>query len=301
MNHLSQNLKLLSKSELILSTVAAVKTERLSTLQVLHHFCEIERRRLYLEKGYSSLFDMAVKYFGFSASGAQRRIYSMRLIQDMPEAEIKIKNGELTLTTAASVQTYFKASKRLPKAERKEVLSSCLNKSSREVDKELASRQPAKDKRDDIRYTDADRLRLSLNISEDLYEKLEKLKHRWGVKKVEDVINRLADTELSSSTVSVADRGRESEKSVATLPAPVVQTRYIPKVTRRIVAKRNQEKRCVYKDPITQTQCEESNKLQFDHIKPYSKGGPNLAENLRLMCGHHNRLVWNKDQKLHPD
>ncbi len=281
----SLKLRSLSKCELLLSAEAAVKTERLSTLQVLHHFREIERRGLYREKGYSSLFDMAVKHFGFSASGAQRRIYSMRLIRDMPEAEQKIERGELTLTSAARVQSFLKEKQGLPKEEKAKVLSSCLNKSSREVEKELASRNPIKDKRDDIRYTNSDRLRLSLNISEELFQKLEKLKQVLGLQKVEDVIHRLADKELN------IDKPRGS------LPAPVVRTRYIPKVTKRIVIKKNHEKQCEYKDPVTQMRCDQTHKLQFDHIKPYSQGGPNLTENLRLLCGHHNRLVWTTEQR----
>ncbi len=291
-NENQPNLKSLSKAELLLSAEAAVKAERLSTLQVLHHFREIERRRLYLEKGYSSLFDMAVKHFGFSASGAQRRIYSMRLIRDLPEAAQKIESGELSLTAAASVQTFLKSKPELPKGERAKVLSSCLSRSSREVEKELAARQPVKDKRDDIRYSDADRLRLSLNISEDLFQKLEKLKYVLGLKKIEDVIQHLANKELS---------GKKPEPLTSTLkslPAPVVQTRYIPKVTKRIVMKKNFSNQCEYTDPLTQGRCTESRGLQFDHIKPYFKGGPNLSENLRLLCGHHNHLVWHTEQKL---
>ncbi len=285
----AKNLKSLTKDELILSAEEAVKTERLSTLQVIHHFREIERRRLYLEKGYSSLFEMVTKRFGFSAAGAQRRISSMRLIRDMPEAEHQIEIGELSLTAAASVQSFFMVQIGLPKTEKAKVLSSCLNKSSREVEKELATRQPLKDKRDDIRYTNADRLRMSLNISEDLYEKLQKLKHLHKLKKIEDVILLLADKALAPAT-----KGLE----VNSLPAPEVRTRYIPKVTKRIVIKKNPDKQCDYIDPITQKRCEETHKLQFDHIKPYSQGGPNLAENLRLLCGQHNRLVWVMEQRL---
>lgn len=286
----SPDLKSLSKADLLLSAEAAVKTERLSTLQVLHHFREIQRRRLYLDKGYASLFEMAVKHFGFSASGAQRRIYSMRLLREMPEAEQKIESGELTLTTAASIQTFFRTKKDLPSPERKQVLASCLNKSTREVAKELASRQPTRDKRDDVRYTNADRLRLSLNISEELYQKLETLKHRNQLRNIEEVIDHLADQELASGNV------RPKCKD-ASLPAPAVRTRYIPAVTKRIVIKKNQQARCDYRDPITKERCDETQKLQYDHIKPYSQGGPNLVENLRLLCGHHNRLVWLKEQR----
>ncbi len=298
MNEAAKNLKILSKIELLLSAEEAVKTERQSTVQVIRHFREIERRRLYLEKGYSSLFEMAVSHFGFSRAGAQRRINFMRLVRDMPEVEEQIQNGKLTLSAAASVQSFFREKKNIGLSERRELIARCLSKSAREVEKELASRDPTMDKRDDIRYNNGERLRLCVNISEELYQKLETLKHRYRLSKIEEVIQLLADRAWVPSNSKPTDKIQDSLlPKVIPVPTSELKTRYISKVTKKIVIKQNPEKKCSYIDPVTQQRCNETDKLQFDHIMPHSKGGPNLAENLRLLCGHHNRLVWTTEQR----
>jgi hypothetical protein len=54
------NLKSLTSDELLRETEKAVKNERLSTAQVVKLFEEICARKLYLQRGYPSLFEMAV-------------------------------------------------------------------------------------------------------------------------------------------------------------------------------------------------------------------------------------------------
>ncbi len=75
------SLKSLTSDELLLETEKAVKNERLSTAQVVRYLEEIYARKLYLSRGYPSLFEMAVKHFGFCAGSAQRRITTASTLQ----------------------------------------------------------------------------------------------------------------------------------------------------------------------------------------------------------------------------
>lgn len=161
------NLRSLSSADLLSKTRTAIKEERLSTLRVLHLFREIERRRAF--GGFTSLFEMATKEFGYSSAAAQRRIHAMRLLKSMPEYEKKIESGALSLTAAASAESYFRRAKTLKK-DKVDLLENCLNKSSREVEKEIARREPAADKRPDMRFSTNERVRMSVNISIELYE-----------------------------------------------------------------------------------------------------------------------------------
>ena len=56
-----RELRNLSNEDLIFQVKLATRGERAMTLRVLHRLNEIERRRLYLELGYSSLFDYCVR------------------------------------------------------------------------------------------------------------------------------------------------------------------------------------------------------------------------------------------------
>ena len=46
---------------------------------VIDHLCEIEARRLYLARGFSSLFDYVARGLGYSDAAAWRRINAMKL------------------------------------------------------------------------------------------------------------------------------------------------------------------------------------------------------------------------------
>ena len=82
---------------------------------MLQHLQEIETRKLYLERGFPSLFEYVVKELGYSHSSAYRRIKAMRLYRDIPQATSKIKTGSLNLTTASQLQTFFEKKKRKDK------------------------------------------------------------------------------------------------------------------------------------------------------------------------------------------
>lgn len=89
----------LSNQELHSQLSALVKTERESTEQVVKHFAEIERRKLYLEHGYNTLFDYATRGLGYSNAAAMRRISAARVGMQVPEVFQGLQSGELQLST----------------------------------------------------------------------------------------------------------------------------------------------------------------------------------------------------------
>ena len=73
---------------------------------------EIEARGLYLERGFSSLFDYTVRELGYSDAAAARRIGAMRLCADQPDAQEGLRDGSLTLSAAAELQWAFDRQRR---------------------------------------------------------------------------------------------------------------------------------------------------------------------------------------------
>lgn len=63
------------------------------------------------------------------------------------------------------------------------------------------------------------------------------------------------------------------------------RSRTISKAVQREVWRRDQG-RCV--------QCDSKERLEFDHIIPFSKGGSNTARNIQLLCEICNRKKYNK-------
>ncbi len=111
------NIKTLNDSLLVEKTEILVKEEREILTNLLHHFREIERRRLYCDYKYESLREMLVKHFGYSDNEAYRRISAMWLLKDIPEVEEKITSGELSLSHLSLAQSFFQKEAKIHKIE----------------------------------------------------------------------------------------------------------------------------------------------------------------------------------------
>ena len=82
---------------------------------VIDHLREIDKRRLYLRRGFSSLFDYAVRELGYSDAAAWRRIKAMRLCADVDGVRERLQNGSMTLNAAAQLQHAFDRQERKKK------------------------------------------------------------------------------------------------------------------------------------------------------------------------------------------
>ena len=97
----------LSDDRLLARTKELSRIEHHLEVVVIDHLREIHKRRLYLRRGFSSLFDYAVRELGYSDAAAWRRIKAMRLCADMDGVRERLRNGSMTLNAAAQLQNAF--------------------------------------------------------------------------------------------------------------------------------------------------------------------------------------------------
>jgi hypothetical protein len=293
------SIKKLSDEELLSKIQNLVENERKLNIEILHHLAEVESRKLYLARGYSSLFEYSVKELSYSESAAYRRISAMRLLKDIPEVEQKIINGAINLSTAAQVQTFLKAEKKqnisYDKSKKLDLLSSVEFKSSRVVERQLASLNPELRLLEKVRPISENESELRLVIDDELKNKLQELKfflsHIHPNMNYRGLIAYLADLGLKKfSSRKFIDNSSSASQRPAT-PTPEVNnvvSRFIPVVTRNKIWQRDKGC-CSYIDPVTKRKCNSRYQIQIDHIIPFALGGKSLEGNLRLLCAAHNR------------
>ena len=97
----------LSDDRLLERTKELSRIEHHLEVVVIDHLREIQKRRLYLRSGFSSLFDYAVRELGYSDAAAWRRIKAMRLCADVEGVRERLQNGSMTLNAAAQLQHAF--------------------------------------------------------------------------------------------------------------------------------------------------------------------------------------------------
>lgn len=85
------------------------RRERTATLLVLLHLNEIERRKLHLALGYSSMFAFCTSGLGYSESDAGRRIQAARCIVRFPDVYGLLESNAVTIVTVSRVASILTA------------------------------------------------------------------------------------------------------------------------------------------------------------------------------------------------
>ncbi len=171
------NLRHLTDSALLADTKFLAQRERELSLKILHHLKEIERRRLYSDLRYPSLFEYAVKELGYSEPAAIRRIQAARLLADMPELDKKIEAGHLNLTNLSMAANLFKNEDIKDKRKKKEILARLEKKSKKESEKILMEFAPPSPlPREIVKQVTPEFITIRLNVSNETYQLLEEIK-----------------------------------------------------------------------------------------------------------------------------
>ena len=104
---LTSTLAVLPDQVLLEQTRMLARHEQALQLCVLDHLREIDARRLYLRRGYSSLFDYTVRELHYTEAAAWRRIKAMRLCRETRGVRERLQDGSLNLSNAALLQNSF--------------------------------------------------------------------------------------------------------------------------------------------------------------------------------------------------
>ena len=76
-----------------------VRAERRSSAKIVRYLAAIDSKRLYLQLGFSSLYELATRELGYSSSAAMRRIKAARVVNADPSVIAKLESGELNFST----------------------------------------------------------------------------------------------------------------------------------------------------------------------------------------------------------
>ena len=203
-------LKNLSNFHLVERFNKLVRTERKITQLVLECISEIDCRKLYLQKAYSSLFDYLVNEFGYSPSAASRRIESARLLREVPEMAEKIETGALNLSQLSKVQqairTIQKAEeRRMGTYEKRELLRKIENTTQEKTELILAKELNLPvEVVDRIKIHRDESVTVTMSFSKEQMQLLKKvgdlISHAVPDKKWAHVVTYLAQKELSRRT-----------------------------------------------------------------------------------------------------
>lgn len=296
-----QNLKSLDNAELWDKTKTLAMEERRLSVEILWHLREIERRQLFAERGYPSLFDYCVDALGYSAGAAARRIRSMQLLRDMPEEVSKsLESGSVSLTTASALQNFIRADERLKKKrysmqQKKDLLDQIQGKSRQECEKLFLSISPeAAPPKEHERLISENLVEIRFVADKELLDKLERIReltpHRSSDRSYLDLFKYLADSVLKKIDPETRKPLSPEEPKDPDSDQPESAPRWIPASVKRYVWDRDGG-RCTYQDPESGRRCDTRFGIEIDHILPIALGGRSNARNLRLLCRTHNRLA----------
>jgi hypothetical protein len=245
-------------NQLLEQTFSLRQKERSLTHLILKNLIEIEKRKLYSDLKYPSLYKYLIKHLKYSTAEAQVRIQAMKLMRGVPSVAKKIEEGKISLTQASDLQRAF--SQTDIKRDKAELLIEEVSGKSTRATQEILFEKLSLDKPKTV----------SVTLPEYLVKKLERLRKEYGEDLNEvELIDAVVEDKLKKPTrpkqvkkAEQANNRKETrdpkKKSICANRA----SRYISVSVKKQVWKRDQGK-C--------QQCESRTNLQYEHILPFAR------------------------------
>ncbi|MGM0484712.1 MAG: HNH endonuclease [Candidatus Krumholzibacteriota bacterium] len=308
-------LKRLKAKDLLGNLDSLNDRERKLKVKILLYLREIDRRKLYLEQGYSSMFDFCINYLKYSESTAVRRIKAERALGRSKKIIRMLLSGEMTVTGLSKIESICRPENT------EAILERAAGCSCRELDILKARHCPSEPKPEKVKpvfvktelkiksepsnggkkftaNTEGaspvleEKYRLEFMVDKETMNKIKRAKSLLSTRypkgvKLETLFRELLDGYLEKNDPN----RRESDKDIKS--NNLNRTRYIPRKVKDLVYRRDGG-RCSFVSKNGR-RCNSTWNLQYDHIVPFGKGGDNSPENLRLLCGRHNQLMAERE------
>jgi hypothetical protein len=301
-------LRKLSDQELEARLKDLVSKERKLLHVILEHIKEVDTRKLYLERAYSSIYEYLVKELNYSGSAAMRRLEAARLLREVPALSEEIHKGSLNLSQIGELSRAIKekekvVGEKVSALQKAELVAMISGKTTQETQKELAMALEIQPKEFDLQRTQKDEsVRLEFTVSKELFEKLQQCKdlaaHTLSQNNQDSswasVLEVVANSYLAKKK-ELKTEGNNKLNPVTTASVVKVNKTLTPKVKRQVYRR---DQCCQYKDPLTGRKCESTFAPQTDHKTSRWAGGGHSLKNLQLLCANHNRYKYQKEAQL---
>lgn len=240
-------------------------------VSVLFHLKEIEKRKLFSEKKFTSMFDYCVRELGYSEGAAQRRLTASRIIIEIPEIAQKIESGSLSLTNISQVNRFFKTTR-----EKKEAFKKVEGLSKKDCEKKLFEMTGRKiESPDTKKRVSENQTQVAYVLKDETIKLIEKAQSLSGKQEMDKLLQFAMNLVIEKVEKT---KFKQTERPKSPPPA-AADKRYVQAYVKREAYRRDQK--CV--------KCGSIHNLQYDHRRPYALGGKSEIDNIRMLCFHCNQ------------
>ncbi len=305
------------------------KQERGLLVEFLHCLGELERRKVHLEIGFSSVFVFLTDHLGYPRASAYRRFTACRMLVRFPVLGAYLTDGRLNLTTVVELRDV------LTEDNLAQTLDRAAGRTEEQMRELVAAMRPRPEPDDLLRRLPRPRVepeppatlpglslapppppipappapastpapaRMTITPISEERRVLRVTVGRQVVEDLEAVRSALSHVlpgatletilgECVRRTREALERRRRGAGKKTSHGTP--RGRHVPAAIRAEVWKRD-EGRCTFTGSEGH-RCGSTYQLELHHILAFALGGPTTVENLTLHCASHNRYVAEKE------
>lgn len=287
--------------------------------ELLRVLQDIDDKRLFIDWGYSSLFDYCRQALKLSESQSYNFVAVSRRCLEVPALQQAIQSEQINLSRAKRILPVIDVGNAAQWIEKAATMD------QRQLEREVAAENPVVAERPSLKPSSATRFILHTGISEEIQADVEKameilsrgskvsLEEAVGLafKILLDKIDPLRKLVRNQKVKAGADLATSDERALAPKEAAIQQAaptpasprhsstqRYIPAHLKREIYHRDGNQ-CRHLNP-NKTRCTQRAFLEIHHVVPLADGGKTTLDNLITVCSGHHSYLHRKKLPLHP-